>query len=119
MQHLFVDDRARRKVGAGIDRKIRGSEVLEWAIWRGHGRVRVGGTVAKQHKHQVTAEQTRGGEEDAVEYGSHVGRRLTNDAQDLGRGRLPSQRLISLAGQPRDLCIFTGSGGTASAHSLL
>ena len=80
--------------------------------------MRVGGTVAKQHKHQVTAEQTRGGEDDAVEYESHVGRRLTNDAQDLGRGVLPSQRLISLAGQPRDLCIFIGSGGTARAHSL-
>src|ERR1700740_3018385 len=97
MQHLFVDNRARGKVGAGIDRKIRGSEVLEWAIWRGHGCVRVGDAVAKQHKHQVTAEQTRGGEDDAVEYESHVGRRLTNDAQDLGRGALPSKRLVSLA----------------------
>src|SRR5262245_18828018 len=109
MQHFFVDDRARGKVGAGIDRKIRGTEVREWAIWRGYGRVRVGGTVAKQHKHQVTAEQTRGGEDDAVEYGSHVGRRLTNDAQDLGRGGLPSQRLISLASEPCDLRFLASS----------
>src|SRR3974390_328913 len=110
MEHLFVDDRARRKVGAGIDRKIRGSEVLEWAIWRGHGRVRVGGAVAKQHKHQVTAEQTRGGEDDAVEYESHVGRRLTNDAQGLRRGVVPIQRLVALAGQPRYLRFLAGSG---------
>ena len=96
VQHFFVEDRTRGKVGAGIDRKIRGPGVLGRALRRGHGRVRVGGAVAKQHKHQVAAEQTRGGEDNAVEYGPRVGRRLTDDAQDIGGSDLPSQRLVAL-----------------------
>src|SRR5262249_24466351 len=93
--------------------------VHEQAFRRRHKpRVRVSGTIAKQHKRQVTAEQARGGEDDAFEYGSHVGRRLTNDAQNLGRGGLPGQRLISLAREAPDLCFLAGSRGTARAHTL-
>src|SRR5262249_10993553 len=56
-----------------------------------------------------------GDENDAVKYGPHVGRRLTDDAQDLGRRRLPSQCLITFAAEPRDLCFMAESRGTAHA----
>ena len=42
----------------------------------------------------------------------------TDDAEDLGRRRLLLQRLVPLAGEPRDLCFSADTERIATAHGL-
>jgi hypothetical protein len=48
----------------------------------------------------------------------NVGRRLADDAQNLGGCRLPSQRLVTLVGEPRDLCFQPASRGNVTTRGL-
>ncbi len=103
MQILPGDDDARREIGVGIDRHRPTIGRSKQSFRPRRGYRPVGGGVATQDERQVAAEQPRGGEHDGVEYRLHVGRRLTDDAQNLGCRGLPGQRLLRLLEQPRVL----------------
>ncbi len=100
VQHRLGEEGARGKVGARVDRDALGSEVRDWTLRRRPGRMDVGVAFAKQHERHVAPEQTRGGDNDPFEHRPRVGRRLADDAEDLGRRGLPRQRLLRLVDEP-------------------
>ena len=103
VQHGFGQDRPRRKVVVGIDGHARCHEREDPAgrIGASHGRDRV--AVGSQHVGAVADEQLHRRLDDRIEHRGHIGGRLADDAQDVGRGRLLCQRLLRLVEQPRVL----------------
>lgn len=80
--------------------------------------MRDGSAFAKKQNRHIAMEQPHGGENDAVEDGTHLGRRLTDDTQDIRGGGLPRQRLVALAGSAIELLLQIGNRGVATTHDL-
>jgi len=97
VQHRLGEEGARGKVGARIDRDTLGREVRHRAFRRRPGRVNIGVAFAKQHERHVAAQKSRRRDDDPLKHRLRVGRRLADDAEDLGRGRLPRHRLGEFA----------------------
>src|ERR1700674_3506571 len=75
---------------------MRGPEVRERPVRSGRRSRRESGAVATQHECDVAADQPYGCLDNGVEYGLHVGRRLTYYAQDFRRRGLALQRLAEI-----------------------
>ncbi len=102
IERLLFQDRTRWKIGRRIDRR-RIAKLVKRTVERRCGYRHVPCPLATHDESAVALQQPDGGRHDGVEDRLHVGRRPADDAQDVGGGGLPGQRLLGFVEQPRIL----------------
>ena len=89
--------------GCGIDGYSRAPDIGNQTLRCHSGRGEEEVALAKQDNRHFAAEHMPGSFDNPFEHGPGVGGRLADDPQDLGRRRLPRQRLLRFVEEPRVL----------------
>ena len=104
VQHGLAEEYARREVGGRIDRHVLGVRRQADGLTAGvHRHQAVSVALAAQHPRHRARQQPKCRLGDCVEHRLHIRRRAADDLEDVGRGRLPLQRLFCFVELPHVL----------------